>query len=255
MDDQNKNLILATVLSFLVILVWFVFFPPEESAVDPNAPATISLTEAAPPPTAADVAGASAGNAPAPEQAQAPRIAIDTPRLKGSISLLGGRFDDLAMKSYTETIDPASNIVTLLSPVGRAQAYYALYGWTPAGDLGFDDVPGANTLWTQVGDNILTPESPITLQWDNGSGLMFNRILSVDNRYMFTVDQSVENQTGAEVRLAPYGIVARHGLPPDLEGFYLSHEGVVLRTDGTLEEVKYKAAADLPLIEREAALA
>ncbi|QCO55244.1 membrane protein insertase YidC [Pseudorhodobacter turbinis] len=253
MDDQNKNLILATALSFLVILVWFVFFPPAEPVVDPNAPAAVTTATEAITPPAETVANSE--TAAAAEKAAAPRLAIDTPRLKGTISLLGGRIDDLAMSNYHETIDPASEIVTLLSPVGQPHAYYALYGWTPAGNLGFDDVPGANTLWSQVGSNTLTPETPITLQWDNGKGLVFKRVLSVDDRYMFNVEQSVENQTGAEVRLAPYGIVARHGIPDDLEGFYLSHEGIVQRTDGTLEEVKYKAAAKLPLVEREAALA
>jgi YidC/Oxa1 family membrane protein insertase len=253
MDDQNKNLILATALSFLVILVWFVLFPPEDMAVDPNAPAAVTTTtEAVAPPAALN---GTLETAPAPETAAAARLDIDTPRLKGSVSLLGGRIDDLAMKNYTKTHDPASGIVTLLSPVGKAQAYYALYGWTPAGTLGFEDVPGANTLWTQIGTNTLTPETPVTLEWNNGKGLIFNRILSVDDRYMFSVTQSVDNQTGAEVRLAPYGIVARHGLPADLEGFYLSHEGIVQRTDGILEEVNYKDAAKLPLVEREAALA
>jgi YidC/Oxa1 family membrane protein insertase len=253
MDDQNKNLILATALSFLVILVWFVLFPPEDMAVDPNAPAAVTTTtEAVAPPAALN---GTLETAPAPETAAAARLDIDTPRLKGSVSLLGGRIDDLAMKNYTKTRDPASGIVTLLSPVGKAQAYYALYGWTPAGTLGFEDVPGANTLWTQIGTNTLTPETTVTLEWNNGKGLIFNRILSVDDRYMFSVTQSVDNQTGAEVRLAPYGIVARHGLPADLEGFYLSHEGIVQRTDGILEEVNYKDAAKLPLVEREAALA
>jgi len=182
-------------------------------------------------------------------------LAIDTPRLKGTISLLGGRIDDLSMKSYTETIDPNSGIVTLLSPVGQEHPYYALFGWTPAGALGFEDVPGANTLWVQVGTNSLSPEAPVTLQWDNGKGLVFERIVSIDNRYMFTIAQSVTNQSGVDVSLSPYGIVARHGTPPDLEGFYLSHEGVVSRVDGTLEEVKYKDATKLPLVEREGALA
>jgi YidC/Oxa1 family membrane protein insertase len=253
MDDQNKNLILATVLSFLVILVWFVLFPPEEAAVDPNAPTAVATTtEAVSPPAAATAA---AEPAAAPKKSDAPRIVIDTPRLKGSISLLGGRIDDLALKTYTNTIDPKSDIVRLLSPVGESQPYYALFGWTPAGALGFEDVPGANTLWSQVGTNGLSPDSPITLQWDNGKGLVFQSTISVDDRYMFSIAQSVTNQSGAEVGLSPYGIIAHHGTPPDLEGFYLSHEGIVSRADGTLEEVKYKDATKLPLIDREAALA
>lgn len=255
MDDQNKNLILATVLSFLVILVWFVLFPPEDAPVDPNAPAVVATTNEAVSPPVAAATGSDAAAAPAAERSEAPRLEIDTPRLKGTISLLGGRFDDLALKSYTKTIDPKSGIVTLLSPVGDEHPYYALFGWTPAGALGFEDVPGANTLWSQIGANGLSPETPVTLQWDNGKGLVFQRVISVDDRYMFTVAQSVTNQTGADVSLAPYGIVARHGTPPDLEKFYLSHEGVVSRADGTLEEVKYKDATKLPLVDREAALA
>ncbi len=253
MDDQNKNLILATVLSFLVILVWFVLFPPEDVAVDPNAPVVVATTSEAVSPPA--LAAASTDATEQAERSEAPRLAIDTPRLKGTISLLGGRIDDLSMKSYTKTIDPNSGIVTLLSPVGEEHPYYALFGWTPAGALGFEDVPGANTLWTQVGTNSLSPETPVTLQWDNGKGLIFQRVVSIDNRYMFTIAQSVTNQSGADVSLSPYGIVARHGTPPDLEGFYLSHEGVVSRVDGTLEEVKYKDATKLPLVEREGALA
>lgn len=253
MDDQNKNLILATALSFLVILVWFVLFPPEDAAVDPNAPAIVATTtEAVSPPV---VATANTEAAAAPELSKAPRLEIDTPRLKGTISLLGGRLDDLAMKAYTKTNDPKSGIVTLLSPVGEEHPYYALFGWTPGGALAFEDVPGANTLWSQVGSNGLSPEAPVTLQWDNGKGLVFNRIISVDDRYMFSIAQTVKNQSNAAVSLSPYGIVARHGTPPDLEGFYLSHEGIVSRADGTLEEVKYKDATKLPLVEREAALA
>ncbi|MGO4908754.1 membrane protein insertase YidC [Pseudorhodobacter sp. W20_MBD10_FR17] len=253
MDDQNKNLILATVLSFLVILVWFVFFPPEDAPVDPNAPAVVATTtEAISPPTAA-ASPTEAVEAAAPSTA--PRVVVDTPRLKGTISLLGGRIDELALKAYTQTIDPKSDIVTLLEPIGDVHPYYALFGWTPAGSLGFDDVPGANTLWAQVGTNALSPETPVTLTWDNGKGLVFERTISIDSRYMFSIAQSVTNQSGADVSLAPYGIIARHGIPPDLENFYLSHEGIVSRADGILEEVKYKDAAKLPLVDREAALA
>lgn len=252
MDDQNKNLILATVLSFLVILVWFVLFPPEEAVVDPNAPARITATEAVAPPTAT---AAAASGAPAPAAVMAARLKIDTPRLEGTISMQGGRFDDLSLKTYHQTLDPNSPTVRLLTPVGEASAYYALYGWSPAGSLSYEDVPGANTLWAQTAGDTLTPETPVTLQWDNGKGLVFTRVLSVDERYMFSIDQRVDNKSGAAVSMAPYGIVARHGVPNDLEGFYLSHEGVVVSTDDVREELKYKAVAKLPLVEREGALA
>jgi len=252
MDDQNKNLILATVLSFLVILVWFVVFPPADAVVDPNAPAQVTATEAVTPP--ATVASADSA-APAAKPAEAARLKVDTPRLEGTISMLGGRFDDLSLKTYHQTLDPKSPMVRLLAPVGEPSAYYALYGWSPAGSLGYEDVPGANTTWTQIAGTTLTPKTPVSLQWDNGKGLVFTRTLSVDDLYMFRIAQQVQNNSAEAVSLAPYGIVARHGIPKDLESFYLSHEGVVVSTDDVLEELKYKDVAKLPLVEREGALA
>ena len=254
MDGQNKNIILATALSFIVILVWFWLFPPPEPVAPPPQTATEQTTAtpgtATPPAEQAATIPGGASSA-TPLSAQAPRIAVDTPSLKGSISLQGGRFDDLALKKYRETLDPKSPIVTLLSPVGEGSAYYALYGWSPSGGLTATDVPDANTEWTQVGTGALTPKTPVTLQWDNGKGLVFRNEIAVDDLYMFRMTQSVTNDTGAPVSLAPYGVVARHGLPKDLQNFFVSHEGIVLRTDGTLEEVKYKAATKLPEIPNE----
>ncbi|NUB44488.1 membrane protein insertase YidC [Fertoebacter nigrum] len=252
MDDQNKNLIFATVLSFIVIMVWFVLFPPPEPV--PPAPTEVATTadgNALVPPGEATI-----GTGAAPEAtAEAPRLDIDTPRLQGSISLLGGRIDDLSLKTYRETLDPSSPIVRLLSPVGQPNAYYALYGWAPGGSLAFEDVPGANTPWTIADGATLAPDQPVTLRWDNGKGLIFTRQIAVDDRYMFTVTESVQNTTDAEVRLAPYGIVARHGEPQGLQNFFVLHEGVVGRADGELTEIGYDDTTELPRIDREAALA
>lgn len=251
MNDQNKNLILATALSFIVILVWFWLFPPpEQPAADPNAPAAVTQTLEAPAP--ATTTPAQAEVAPVP---QAPRLAIDTPRLAGSISLLGGRIDDLSLKTYHVTLDDSSDTVRLLSPVGEPQAYYALYGWVPGGALDFADVPGATTEWQVVSGQTLAPGQPVTLQWSNGKGLTFTRELSVDDRYMFSVKDSVANSGTAPATLQPYGVVARHGKPKDLQNFFVLHEGVVGRTDGTLSEVKYDNVAELPEVAREAAQA
>ncbi|MCA3445534.1 MAG: membrane protein insertase YidC [Rhodobacter sp.] len=254
MDDQNKNLILATVLSFLVILTWFILFPPPEPVAPPQ-PATVTGTDtpAAVPPAAT---GAATGATPAAQAApEAARIAIDTPRIEGSITLLGGRIDDLKLKDYRVTLDPDSELVRLLTPVGQTGSYYALYGWAPGGDLGFEDVPGPNTEWTVADGTTLTLEAPVTLRWDNGKGLIFSRTLSIDENYMFTVTQAVENTGATDVSLAPYGIVARHGTPPDLQNFFVLHEGVVGRTDGTLTETTYSALTELPVIDREGAQA
>jgi YidC/Oxa1 family membrane protein insertase len=267
MDDQNRNLILATVLSMVVILVWFVMFPPPEVSEDPNALPTQVTTPAetgdgeeialTPPPAGADATATALTETEMTEVAldEAARIDIETAELTGSISLRGGRIDDLSLRAYNETLEEDSPIVRLLAPTGGAEPYYALYGWAPAGELSFEDVPGADTPWQVESGETLAVGSPVTLVWDNGNGLIFRRTVTVDEDFMFSVTQSVENTSDSEVRLAPYGIVARHGLPDDLQNFFILHEGVVRKVDGQLDEISYDNVTELDFVERERAQA
>ncbi|WP_209426056.1 membrane protein insertase YidC [Pararhodobacter sp. SW119] len=246
MDNQNKNLILAFALSLMVILIWFALFPPPE----PEPAPTVQQTELVPPPASDEVPA----EVTLAEEAEptAARIDIDTPRLSGTISLTGGRVDDLQLRDYFETTRPGSDIVHLFNPVGGGrEPFYALYGWSPRGALGFEQVPGPNTVWEQVGDNALSLETPVTIRWDNGEGLVFQRTYEIDADFMFTVTQSVENNTGAQVALDPYGILAQHGLPSDLENFFISHEGLVQMADGQLTEDSYKSMRGYNVHERE----
>ena len=254
MDDQNKNLILATVLSFLVILVWFVVFPPPDAPPPEEAVTDAEQLDPLTPPAApGDEPDTAAAEPEAEETADAPRIVIDTPRLSGSISLMGGRVDDLSLSDYREELDEDSATVQLLKPVDGPDAFYALYGWAPGGALDFDDVPGPNTEWEIAQGDTLAPGRPVTLRWDNDSGLSFERRFEVDENYMFTITQRVENNTEAETRLAPYGIIARHGEPDDLSRFFILHEGLVQMSDGTLNEDSYSNMTDYRFAEREAA--
>jgi YidC/Oxa1 family membrane protein insertase len=250
MDDQNKNLILATVLSFLVILGWFVggpmlfpqWFPTETQAVDTAAPAS---TDAAAPAPSTAAGTATAPDAPSTEPLpEAARLTIDTPKLSGSISMLGGRLDDLSLKTYHETVEPGSPTVRLLSPVGKDTPYYAVFGWAPGAGLTADDVPGAKSEWKIASGGTLSPGKPVTLHWENGKGLNFTRTIAVDDNFMFTVTDGVENTGTTPASLYSYGQIARHGLPK-LQNIYVVHEGLVRRTDGSLEELKYKKFANL----------
>ncbi|MDR9394072.1 MAG: membrane protein insertase YidC [Roseovarius sp.] len=253
MDDQNKNLILATALSFIVILIWFVLFPPpEETAVDQSAPATSQDQTAGSPTATADASATETGTETA-DTPDAPRLPVDTPSVEGSISLTGGRIDQLSLKNYRETLAPGSEIVQLLSPVGTEAPYYALYGWAPGSGLTVDDVPGANTRWTVESGDTLTPDSPVSLVWDNGNGLVFRRTISVDEDFLFTVAQSVENKTQTPRALAPYGILARHGEPDNMKNFFILHEGLISMADGQLAETNYDDVADYEFNPREGA--
>jgi YidC/Oxa1 family membrane protein insertase len=165
-----------------------------------------------------------------------PRVTIDTASLIGSINLVGARIDDLELKGYRETIDPDSPIISLLSPSIGPAGYYIDQGWqSPEGAS--VDLPGAKSEWAIKGNATLTATSPVTLTFDNGAGLLFKRTFSVDENYLFTVTQSVENQTSAPVSLFPYSRIARNGTP-ELENFFILHEGAigVLGDDNLVEK-------------------
>jgi len=157
MDDQNKNLLLATGLSFAVMLAWFAIAPPQ-TAPPPEQAQTDTAPVAATAPGTADV-NTNMGSGNAQAVADASRITISTPRLEGSLSLLAGRIDDLRLKDYTETIKKGSKIVTLLSPEGSNNAYYGINGWAAASGVDPADVPGPTTLWSSKFTK-LTPTSP-----------------------------------------------------------------------------------------------
>ena len=261
MDDQNKNLILATALSFLVILIWFVLFPPPEQPVtDPALPAASATSEAVIGDVASTPTAGTQGTATEPastetEIADAPRLKIESPSVEGAISLQGGRIDQLSLKKYRDTIEPGSDIVDLFAPVGSDAPYYALYGWAPGSGLTHDDVPTANTIWQVESGETLTPDTPVTLVWQNQTGLTFRRQIAVDNDYLFTITQSVENTGTTQVSLAPYGILARHGEPQDMKNFFILHEGLISMSDGELAEVDYDDVTDYDFNPREGAQA
>jgi YidC/Oxa1 family membrane protein insertase len=233
------------------------FPPPEPTATDPNAVVSAQGQAVLPTASGDEVAGnvSNTSAQTAEPVADAPRIAIETDRLKGSISLLGGRIDELALKDYHVTVDDTSPIVDLLSPVGGTNPYYALYGWAPGAGLAFEEVPGPNTIWTATNSASLTVDTPVTLTWNNDAGLEFTRQIAVDENFMFAVTQSVENTGAGTVSLAPYGILARHGEPQDLKNFFILHEGLVAMADGELSEIDYSDMPDFEMNANEGARA
>ena len=243
--DETRNLILAIALSMLVIIGWYAVFPPADPP--PEQPGAEQAGgqggEATGGQAGAPGAGASQTTATTRADAldRAERVAVETPSLSGSISLEGGRIDDLHLKDYRETIEPGADNVNLLNPTGAPNPYFAVYGWlrTATGSPG--ELPGPDTPWEVVSSgDTLTPDSPVTLEWQNGAGLTFRRTLSVDDEYMFTVTQTVSNTGGSAAELAPYGYVARRG-QPQTRGMWILHEGAVGVIDDELHEADYDA--------------
>jgi YidC/Oxa1 family membrane protein insertase len=260
---DNRNTILAVILSGLVLIGWQYFFNiPQMEKQRAAQQAQSEMVKPGPQPGSTttpqtDAMPAPSANAPATNQpasaapvvsrdtaiASTPRVKIDTPRVTGSISLRGARIDDLALVQFRETVDPSSPAIVLYSPSGTAEPYYAEFGWVPATGSTVK-LPDRDTLWQQEGSGSLTPNSPVTLKYDNGDGLTFRRTIAIDDRYLFTIKDDVTNVGNAPVTLYPFALISRHGTP-HVAGYYILHEGLIgYLGDQGLQEYGYKKIDD-----------
>ena len=243
---DQKNFIVAIVLSVLIIVGWQAAFPPAKPPVNGTPQQTATQSGAPAAPTGQPgTPGTQPGPGAVPNQqrvvgrseavALTPRVTFRTAELTGSISLKGARIDDVQLVKYRETIDPKSPPVPVLSPVGSAHPYYAEFGWSSS-DAAIK-VPGPETVWTS-GSPTVAPGKPVKLTWDNGEGLVFGLTVSIDEYFMFDVKQSVDNKTDKPVTLFPWSLIVRYG-EPTYEGMYILHEGPYGVFNGTLKEFSY----------------
>jgi YidC/Oxa1 family membrane protein insertase len=255
MTDQ-KNTILAIVLSALVLIAWQFYFglpqmekqkqiqqqqAQDRSQQPPPVPQQGGTTQAPSAPGAAPQATQPGAVQPMTREAAlaaSPRVRIETPSLSGSIALKGGRIDDLSLVKYRETVDANSQPIILLAPSGSPNPFYAEFGWSaPSGTP--VKLPGPDTLWQQEGSGALSVGRPVTLVYDNGEGLQFRRTIAVDENYLFTLKDEVSNKGAAPVTLYPFALISRHGTPHTL-GYYILHEGLIgVFGDKGLQEETY----------------
>jgi len=165
------------------------------------------------------------------------RLEIETPQLKGSISLTGAAIDDIALVEFFETLENEEN-VDLLSPRGSDFPRAMNVGWV-ASDPNLA-VPNDKTIWSIAGSNKLTANAPVTLYWNSPQGLRFEREITLDDAYMFTIKQRVINNTAASVILFPYGLLSQTGVPPNSQATYIAHEGPIGWIGNELVEASYK---------------
>lgn len=274
---ENRNTILAVILSGLVLIAWQYFYNiptmekqraaqqaelAQKQAANPAAtpganqpagttPANPSATPATPG-TQAAIPGGPTTAAPVQSRATviaaSPRVKIDTPSISGSISLTGARIDDVALVKYRETVDPKSPAIELFSPSGTKEPFYAEFGFVPSAGSTIK-MPTRDTLWTQEGTGALTPTTPVTLTWNNGQGLTFKRTISIDDKYLFTVKDDVANVGDAPVTIYPFGLISRHGTP-HVSGYYILHEGLIgVLGDQGLQEYGYKKMDETKAVE------
>jgi YidC/Oxa1 family membrane protein insertase len=243
MKHDNKNFILAIVLSMLIVFGWQYFYvtPMLDQQQAQQQQTTQQQQQAQP---GAIVPGAVVGGVVPREQVLvgSKRLPIESAALTGSINLEGARLDDLHLVKYRETIQPASPTIVLLSPSGSPNAYFAEQGLVPAQGTALK-VPDSKTIWTAPEGAVLSPGKPVVLTWDNGEGIVFSRTISLDDEYVFSITQTVENKSAVPVSVLPYGRIQRQDTPV-VAGFWVFFEGALAMLDGTLQEIHYSDLKD-----------
>jgi len=251
---EQRNLILAIVLSVTIIIAFQYFYEMPRIQEEQRRQAAIEQsTGSSVAPTPAPAQSATTGTTTTPavpgsvptELAQpisrdamlsdGERIAILNGRLTGSLGLKGGRIDDIVMTDYKVSIEEGAENVTLFNPAGSPDAYFAEFGWAP--ESSETAVPDGETVWS-ADRKELRPDQPVTLSWENGQGLIFERKLEIDDNYLITVNQRVRNQGDEAVTLFPYGLVRRWGTP-EISGFFILHEGPIGVLSEQLTEIDY----------------
>lgn len=236
--NEQKNFILAIVLSTLVMIgYWFFFLIPQQKAAQANAEAEMErLQSEGTVSQALDEPVVPLLRSREELVTEGQRIPIDTPGIRGSLLTTGTQLDDVTLKNYDKTLDPADGQISLLSPNGSEKAAYIADNWMKAGmtDLGL------NTPWTIISGSRLTPTTPVTLGYV-GDGYEIRRNISIDDRYLLTIEDTVTNTSSTEIALQRKGVSRQHSLPDDLTNFFIIQEGPISILDNKYNDMKYKA--------------
>ena len=224
--NEQKNLLLAIVASLIILLIFQYLFPAERKLIEENVEAENQIKEV-------------------PQEKILDREEIvknnkriyfsESSRIKGSISLIGARFDDVILKDYKDTIKPESKQVTLLSPNNTLNPYFVELGWMSQENI---NLPNKNSEWQLIEGQELGPESHITIKWVSPEGIEFFRKIEVDKDYLITVEQKVTNVSNKDISLTQYGRINRTGTPKT-SGFYILHEGPIAVLNERLIEIDY----------------
>ena len=230
-----KNIIAAIALSAAVIVLYGLFFAPSpEQLSKSNKIQQNEIVENNDIPSLEDkVEVKTISRQEALNSSQ--RITFENEFIKGSISLNGGLIDDLELKTYNKILD-SKNKIQLLNPASTNEGYTFNTGWATKSDV---RTPNSNTKWKVDGSKTLTPNNPVKLFYVNDKNIRFEREITIDNKYLFSVKQTVINQSDISFKLYPYATINRNNLPSDLTDFYILHEGYTLISGDSLEEVDY----------------
>ena len=237
MNPETRNLVAAISLSMAVLIGYQLLFvePKKDIAQKENIVKESDDSSNIPIPQNLDNGIIASDNTePKSSNKPVPRISMISKEVSGSISLKGARIDDITLTQYKETLEPESELIKLLLKSNGDSPYFIEFGWSSPDGI---KVPNGKSLW-KSSSNILSPDKNITLKWDNGENITFYQDISVDDSFMITVNQRVENNSNNSITLYPYGLIRRAGEPKTID-FFVLHEGPLGVFDGTLSEKSY----------------
>ena len=241
MNPETRNLVAAISLSMAVLIGYQLLFvdPKKDQIIQENVVNNLSDNSNIPIPSNDNSLTVTSENNKTEKFKNVPRVKLNSNETSGSISLKGARIDDITLTQYRETLDADSSLINLLLKSNEKNPYFIEHGWSSPDGL---KVPNGKTLW-KSSKNLLSPDTSITLSWDNGEGIIFYQDISVDDTFMFTINQRVKNNTNNAVTLYPYGLIRRTG-EPETTKFFVLHEGPLGVFDGTLSEKSYEDLAE-----------
>ena len=241
MNPETRNLVAAISLSMAVLIGYQLLFvdPKKDQIIQENVVNNLSDNSNIPIPSNDNSLTVTSENNKTEKIKNVPRVLLNSNETSGSISLKGARIDDITLTQYRETLDADSSLINLLLKSNEKNPYFIEHGWSSPDGL---KVPNGKTLW-KSSKNLLSPDTSITLSWDNGEGIIFYQDISVDDTFMFTINQRVKNNTNNAVTLYPYGLIRRTG-EPETTKFFVLHEGPLGVFDGTLSEKSYEDLAE-----------
>jgi len=237
---ENKNVFIAIALSMSVLLFWSAFVDSPQPAdiknkKNPNSQIEENVIENSIVPSI-DGTVIKKNISRKDSLKKTNRILLENKKIKGSISLVGASIDDLSFKNYKVDIK-SNDIVKFLNPKETKNEYFAESGWASIGNK--IKVPTNKSIWSVVGNKVLAVNNPVTLEWNNGSNLIFRKKIEIDDNYLFKINQEVKNNSLEQVKLYPYAQLTRKNIPDDLKGFYILHEGFIAVLDEELKEDDY----------------
>ena len=241
MNPETRNLVAAISLSMAVLIGYQLLFvdPKKDQIIQENVVNNLSDNSNIPIPSNDNSLTVTSEDNKTENFKNVPRVLLNSNETSGSISLKGARIDDITLTQYRETLDADSSLINLLLKSNEKNPYFIEHGWSSPDGL---KVPNGKTLW-KSSKNLLSPDTSITLSWDNGEGIIFYQDISLDDTFMFTINQRVKNNTNNAVTLYPYGLIRRTG-EPETTKFFVLHEGPLGVFDGTLSEKSYEDLAD-----------